>query len=85
MAQRRSDNCYSCQFWAGHGVRERGPKGDCHRFPPTITDRAPQGAFPITLMTDWCGEWVRHKGQRGVDEADSGPTLYDEMPGRSTL
>ena len=81
MAVRRADVCYSCKYWVGHGVRERGPKGDCHRYPPVPTDRAPNGSFPITLMTDWCGEWQRHVGERGPAENEvvAGPTLYDEL------
>ena len=62
MAQRRFDNCYTCRFWIGQGARERGPKGSCRRFPPAVTPRSPEGAFPITLSTDWCGEWQRDSG-----------------------
>ncbi len=59
VASRRYDTCYYCRFWVGHGVRERGPKGNCRRFPPMLTARHPYGAFPVTLATDWCGEWQR--------------------------
>ena len=62
MAIRRSDTCYYCKFWIGQGIRERGPKGACRRYPPVVTDRYPEGAFPITLSTDWCGEWGREQG-----------------------
>ena len=62
MAIRRSDTCYYCKFWIGQGVRERGPKGSCRRYPPVVTDRYPEGAFPTTLSTDWCGEWQREHG-----------------------
>ena len=55
MTIRRSDTCYYCKFWIGQGIRERGPKGSCRRYPPDVTDRYPEGAFPITLSTDWCG------------------------------
>lgn len=54
------NNCYSCRLWAGEGVRERGPHGICHRFPPVVTDRYPDGKFPRTLSTDWCAEWRPH-------------------------
>ncbi|QJE71702.1 hypothetical protein HHL28_07230 [Aerophototrophica crusticola] len=78
---RRGDSCYTCRFWLGHGVRERGPKGTCRRYPPVVTDRAPGGTFPITLSTDWCGEWHRHQGLRADSpgEQDPAPTLYDEL------
>ncbi|MEI6986881.1 MAG: hypothetical protein WCK65_12210 [Rhodospirillaceae bacterium] len=64
MTPRRSDTCYYCKFWLGQGVRERGPKGTCRRFPPVATSRNPEGAFPITLSTDWCGEWLRESSVR---------------------
>lgn len=73
---RRSDNCYSCRFWLGGGVRERGPKGTCRRFPPVVTDRAPAGTFPTTLSTDWCGEWQRHAPAASALDDN---TLYDEL------
>lgn len=78
---RRSDNCYSCRFWVGHGVRERGPKGDCHRYPPLVTDRFPAGAIPTTNFTDWCGEWQRNSGTREVPEpaASGNANLYDDL------
>jgi hypothetical protein len=82
MAVRRADTCYTCRFWIGHGVRERGPKGDCYRFPPVPTDRAPAGSRPITLLTDWCGEWQRHAGDRDAEPMaaeTAGKTLYDEL------
>lgn len=78
---RRGDNCYSCRFWVGHGVRERGPKGSCRRFPPVVTDRFPSGATPITNFTDWCGEWQRNAVIREAPEQEmpGGSTLYDDM------
>ncbi len=62
VTARRTDTCYFCKFWIGQGVRERGPKGSCQRFPPVPTSRQPEGSFPITLSTDWCGEWQRDVG-----------------------
>ena len=78
---RRSNVCYTCQFWVGFGVRERGPKGQCRRFPPVVTDRAPAGSFPTTLTTDWCGEWQRHAAGRAEPPAteEAGGNLYDEL------
>lgn len=78
---RRGDNCYSCRFWVGHGVRERGPKGTCRRYPPVVTDRYPSGAMPTTNFTDWCGEWQRNAGVREAPEPDmpGTSTLYDDM------
>lgn len=69
MAGKRRESCYTCKFWVGQGVRERGPKGSCHRFPPVVTPRAPEGACPITLLTDWCGEWLRDMGLANELEA----------------
>jgi len=64
----------------GHGVRERGPKGTCRRFPPIVTDRFPSGAQPITNFTDWCGEWQRHAGIRdAAPDVQGEATLYDDM------
>ena len=62
MTVRRTDTCYFCKFWVGQGIRERGPKGTCRRYPPVPTVRSPDGVFPITLSTDWCGEWQRETG-----------------------
>lgn len=59
MAAKRPDNCYTCHFWEGQGIRQRGPKGVCRRYPPTVTPRHNDGRFPVTLASDWCGEWRR--------------------------
>ena len=59
-------------------MRQRGPKGTCRRFPPVVTPRDPDGRFPITLSTDWCGEWKRDGGPApAADER----TIYDDMDG----
>lgn len=72
MSAPTKGGCYSCMYWEGEGVQMRGPHGSCHRSPPTISDRAPDGKFPRTLSTDWCGEWA--------------PTpLKDQEPGWETL
>ncbi len=63
------NTCYSCKFWVGEGVRERGPHGNCHRYPPTVTDRFPDGRHPRVLSTNWCGEWLAHPVQKR-DEAE---------------
>lgn len=73
---KRIDNCYSCRFWEGQGIRQRGPKGICRRFPPVVTNRSPDGSFPITLTGDWCGEWKRVTGQ-AAEEGSPG-SIYDE-------
>lgn len=70
MARARLDTCYSCRYWIGFGIRERGPKGQCRRLPPTVTSRAPTGAFPVTHSNDWCGEWQRATGQRDESAAE---------------
>ena len=59
-------------------MRQRGPKGTCRRFPPVVTPRDPDGRFPVTLSTDWCGEWKRDGGQAASVDAD-GRTIYDDF------
>ncbi|MDR3517759.1 MAG: hypothetical protein P4M00_18295 [Azospirillaceae bacterium] len=76
---RRLDNCYSCRNWIGFGVRERGPRGQCRRYPPVVTDRAPFGAFPVTNSADWCGEWQRHVGRS--DPEDDAPPRQRQVDG----
>lgn len=71
---KRLDTCYTCRFWEGQGLRGRGPKGVCHRFPPVVTPRNPDGRFPVTLTTDWCGEW-----KRDVISAEEQRTIYDDL------
>ena len=71
---KRLDSCYTCRFWEGQGLRQRGPKGTCRRYPPVVTPRSPEGDFPITLSTDWCGEWNRV----AVAAVGGAPSAYDE-------
>ncbi len=52
--------CYDCRYWRGEGVKERGPHGRCHRYPPVVTARYPSGTLPRTLSTHWCGEFQAH-------------------------
>lgn len=78
---KRTDSCYACRFWEGQGVRGRGPKGSCHRFPPVVTPRDPDGRFPVTLSTDWCGEWRRDTGQVNPATGTEDRTIYDDMNG----
>lgn len=59
MAGRKPDTCYTCHYWEGQGIRQRGPKGVCRRYPPVVTPRHNDGRFPVTLSSDWCGEWRR--------------------------
>jgi hypothetical protein len=73
---KRLDTCYTCRFWEGQGLRGRGPKGVCRRFPPVVTPRNPDGRFPVTLSTDWCGEWKRDVGT--PDDAMAPRTIYDD-------
>lgn len=75
---KRVDSCYTCRFWEGQGVRQRGPKGVCRRFPPVVTSRSPDGRFPITLSSDWCGEWKRDVGQTVAAEPGD-RTIYDDL------
>jgi len=77
MPQRkRPDTCYTCRYWEGQGMRGRGPKGVCHRLPPVVTPRDPDGRFPVTLSTDWCGEWKRDVGS--LEELPE-RTIYDDF------
>jgi hypothetical protein len=78
-AMKRLDTCYTCRFWEGQGLRQRGPKGACHRYPPVVTPRSPEGDFPVTISTAWCGEWKRVVTQAGDGEPDS--TIYDDLVG----
>lgn len=59
-------------------MRQRGPKGTCRRYPPVVTPRDPDGKFPVTLSTDWCGEWKRDGGQPIGAEAEP-RTIYDDF------
>lgn len=76
---KRPDSCYTCRFWEGQGLRQRGPKGICRRFPPVVTSRAPDGRFPITLSTDWCGEWKRDIGEAPAPSEPDDRTIYDDF------
>lgn len=67
-----SENCESCKYW-DNKASENDELGDCRRFPPVKSDlvcknQVADGAsledaewvatsFPITIETDWCGEW----------------------------
>ncbi|MBK4720689.1 hypothetical protein JJL56_17620 [Azospirillum sp. YIM DDC1] len=78
---KRIDNCYTCLFWEGQGIRQRGPKGLCRRFPPQVTPRDTEGRFPITLSTDWCGEWKRDIGDPAGEAADN-RLIYEDPQSR---
>ena len=60
-------------------MRQRGPKGTCRRYPPVVTPRDPDGRFPITLSTDWCGEWKRDGGAPIGSGDPDGRTIYDDF------
>ncbi|HYG91531.1 MAG TPA: hypothetical protein VD978_35355 [Azospirillum sp.] len=62
-------------------MRQRGPKGTCRRFPPVVTPRDPDGRFPVTLSTDWCGEWKRDAGQATMAGGPDERTIYDDLGG----
>ena len=64
---RRRERCDRCRYWAEAStqadkvalrrygeevVLARGERGICHRFPPSC-----RSLFPVTLATDWCGEY----------------------------
>lgn len=77
MPAKRTETCYYCRFWQGHGLKERGPKGSCRRFPPAVTPRHPDGAFPVTMATDWCGEWQRVAGRPVESDQAAMPGLEE--------
>ncbi len=58
--------CEKCRFFMGvedddHEVHGAGlAVGECRVGPPHM-DRDGAGAFPLMLITDWCGRW------RGVE------------------
>ncbi len=79
MATKRLETCYSCRYWEGQGVRQRGPKGVCRRYPPMVTPRDPEGRFPITQSSDWCGEWKRESLPPVAAPSEGGRTLYDDL------
>jgi cytochrome c len=49
MAAKRPDTCYTCHYWEGQGIRQRGPKGVCRRYPPVVTPRHNDGRFPVSV------------------------------------
>ncbi|MBL8687729.1 MAG: hypothetical protein JNL04_01440 [Rhodospirillaceae bacterium] len=66
---RRKERCDRCRYWSvpttamddkamsdyGKAIilRQReAERGICHRYPPTYRSQ-----FPVTLATDWCGEY----------------------------
>lgn len=64
---RRKERCDRCRYWTEavsnadrkslerYGkevVLERGERRICRRYPPTYPS-----LFPVTLATDWCGEY----------------------------
>jgi hypothetical protein len=63
-------SCYYCRFWLGEGARERGPYGECRRFPPQPSPRFPDGRFPRLLSTQWCGEWQAHLVDKRTEEGE---------------
>lgn len=54
-------SCDTCLHWKPMKDPDAGRaiKGQCRRGPPTVMDRAQDGVWPITLRTEWCGEWAQ--------------------------
>jgi hypothetical protein len=53
------ERCCGCRFWHGGEAMERA---ECRRYPPPASDhnfspRSLSHCAPITLATDWCGEY----------------------------
>jgi hypothetical protein len=49
----KSECCATCKFWL---------RGVCRRHPPVYSIGAPDcKQRPVTLGTDWCGEWKPKK------------------------
>ena len=59
--------CADCRWWHFQATEEAGRRDDakalgyCRRMPPERRENG-VGAWPITLPTDWCGEYV-HKDE----------------------
>ena len=59
-----SEKCENCRFWDKmRGVKlERTLVGKCRRFPPHESNRERIcDVFPVTLQTDFCGEFQEKK------------------------
>lgn len=51
--------CSNCRFF--HMEDPKEDSGLCRRLPPQIvsTDEGEWTGFPMVMLTDWCGEWIR--------------------------
>jgi hypothetical protein len=59
MAEERADRCGTCRHWQDRQLRRIAggeAQGDCHRHPPRGDDGRHR-YWPITLASDWCGEY----------------------------
>ena len=98
MSEELQERCENCRFWDRDTIRD-GNLCECHRHSPTIV--AAQGGesdeipfcfagpefrvFPVTLSSDWCGEFQPKPGIKedsvGVDPKKTiKPRDYRNMP-----
>ena len=50
--------CKECRYW----TQDTPIRGRCRRFPPFAVPRltsAPDIAWPVTFVSDWCGEFAQ--------------------------
>lgn len=63
MALMPHQTCAICLFW---NREDRGARhAPCQRNPPAVVPDTVEGGYaerwPITVNTDWCGEWAPDK------------------------
>jgi len=58
------ETCDNCRFWAGH---DDGDGGDCRRNPPKAIENSRRGVWPVTVCSEWCGEYQKVIKTRTVD------------------
>jgi len=64
--EKRNESCGTCRHsYQGDRNDERMIKGitRCRRYPPVYNHNSacPFDPFPLCLLTDWCGEYVRSR------------------------
>ena len=49
--------CEKCKFWEEADKFLGEPIGPCHRYPPITNPDKEVDSFPLTMASDWCGEF----------------------------
>jgi hypothetical protein len=62
MTNPDGQSCHTCFFWDMMSAKQReSDMGHCRRFPPPQPAGRAQPAspswWPVTRLTEWCGEW----------------------------